>query len=123
MVDPATWGQIPKPPDIIEVELLTVAREIAQSAQHQLSQTATEMAELERQLLQLKIQWEGQLHADTRVAAYRPKLAAREYACPNCWIVYGQAFVLIPVAFNSPTESVLRCQSCGRDYGLLTNRD
>lgn len=109
--------------DVIEVELITVAREIARASQQQLAQTAAEMAELERQLLQLKTQWEGQLHADTRAVAYRPRLGAREYACPNCWIIYGQSFVLTPVLFNSSSESVLRCQSCGRDFGLITNRD
>jgi hypothetical protein len=103
----------------IESELFAAANEIAAASSHRLSTTALEMVELERQLSQLKTQWEGQLHANSRAASYCPSAGNRHYTCPNCWITYGQTSLLAPVDLSASEELLLRCGSCGRDYGIV----
>ena len=104
--------------DEIEAELVKVAREIAAASQSRLKHTTAEIADLEEQLRLLKARQEGQLDAQARLACYRPKDGAAEYRCPNCWIVDGYPTLLKPIPFERPDEDILRCPTCGRDFGI-----
>jgi hypothetical protein len=104
--------------DEVEVKLMNVARELAAVSQSRLQVTATEIAELEEQLRQLKAQRYGQLDAQGRLDSYHPKTGAEEYRCPNCWIRDGQSTLLKSIPFERPEQDVMRCPSCGRDFGI-----
>lgn len=103
--------------DEVEAELSKIARELAARSQSQLAQSAAEIAELEEQLQQLKARREGQLDAQGRLQSYRPKVGV-EYQCPNCWIVDGQPSRLKAIPFERPNEDIMRCATCGRDFGV-----
>ena len=105
--------------DEVEAELVKVAKELATAFQSQLEQTSAEIAELEEQLRQLKARRDGQLDAQARLGTYRPnKVGTTDYRCPNCWIVDGQSTLLKPIPFERPNEDIMRCPTCGRDFGI-----
>ena len=101
----------------IEAELLRAARDLMATSQTRLRDTLVEIAELEEQLMQLQAQRDGQLDASMRLQTYRPKGATGVYLCPNCWIGMGQHVPLALIRFG--TEDVMRCPSCGRDFGVF----
>jgi predicted nucleic acid-binding Zn-ribbon protein len=102
--------------DPIEAELLKAARDLMVTSQTRLRDTVAEMAELEEQLTQLQAQRDGQLDAGMRLQTYRPRSGTGVYLCPNCWIGLGQQVPLALIRFGS--EDVMRCPSCGRDFGI-----
>ncbi len=106
------------PTDEVEVQLTTIAKELAAGSQARLLQTTAEIAELEEQLRQLRTQRDGQLNAYKRLDSYRPRAAAVEYLCPNCWVSEGQSIPLKPILLGRPEDDVLRCPACGRDFGI-----
>ena len=104
--------------DKVEFELLKVARELAAASQARLLHTNAEIAELEEQLQQLRAQRDGQLDAHGRLNSYQPKAGATDYRCPNCWMREAQSIRLRPIPFERPDEDIMRCPSCGRDFGI-----
>jgi hypothetical protein len=104
--------------DEVESKLLKVARDLAADSESRLRYTTGEIAELEEQLRQLRAQRDGQLDAQGRLDAYRPKVGATEYRCPNCWIVDGRPALLKSIPFEKPDEDIMRCPACGRDFGI-----
>ena len=104
--------------DEVEVELMKVARELASASQSRLLHTTAEIAELEGQLRQLKAQRDGQLDAKGRLNSYMPKAGPVDYRCPNCWIRDAQSVLLKPIPFKRPDEDIMRCPTCGRDFGI-----
>ena len=96
--------------DKVEIQLRNVARHLADGLRSRFQQTAAEIADLEEQLHKLK--------AEIRLAAYRAQAVPGVYRCPNCWLSEGKAVPLKPVRFQRPREDVLRCFSCGRDFGI-----
>ena len=104
--------------DEVGSKLLKVAKELAATSESRLRHTTAEIAELEEQLRQLRAQRNGQLDAQGRLDSYRPKVAATEYQCPNCWIVDGKPALLKPIPFERPDEDIMRCPTCGRDFGI-----
>ena len=107
--------------DEVEIALSDVAKELAALSPARLAQTDAEIAELEQQLEQLKAQRDGQIHAHTRLDAYRPKVGV-DYRCPNCWIRDGQQSLLKPIPLERPDQDILRCHTCGRDFGISLRR-
>jgi predicted RNA-binding Zn-ribbon protein involved in translation (DUF1610 family) len=103
--------------DEVESELLKVATELAAASELRLEHTAAEIGELEEQLRQLRAQREGQLDAQSRLNSYRP-ISATDFRCPNCWIVDGKPALLKSIPFERPGEDIMRCPSCGRDFGI-----
>ena len=67
----------------VEFELLKVARELAAASQARLLHTNAEIAELEEQLQQLRVQRDGQLDAHGGLNSYQPKAGATDYRCPQ----------------------------------------
>ena len=104
--------------DEVEAELVKVARELACASQSQLKHTVAEISEVEEQLRQLKARRDGQLDVQARLDSYRPKVGAADYRCPNCWIVDGYPTLLKPIPFDRPDEDIMRCPTCGRDFGI-----
>jgi len=104
--------------DEVEVKLMNVARELAAVSQSRFLVTAAEIADLEEQLRQLKAQRAGQLDAQGRLESYHPKSGTEEYRCPNCWIRDRQSTLLKPIPFERPEQDVMRCPTCGRDFGI-----
>lgn len=104
--------------DEVEFKLLKVARDLAAASESRLRLTTGEIAELEEQLRQLRAQRDGQLDAQGRLSSYRPKVDATEYRCPNCWIVDGKPALLKSIPFERPDEDIMRCPTCGRDFGI-----
>ena len=102
----------------IEAELIKVARELATASHSRLNHTSAEVAELEEQLRQLKARRDGQLDAQTRLGTYRPKVGIAGYKCPNCWIVDGKQTLLNSIPFERPDEDIMRCPTCGDDFGI-----
>jgi hypothetical protein len=107
--------------DKVETALSNVAKELAALSQARLALTDAEISELEEQLGQLKAQRTGQIEAHARLDAYLPKTGTA-YRCPNCWIRDGQQSLLKPIPFERPDEDILRCQTCGRDFGISLRR-
>ena len=102
--------------DPIETELLKAARDLMATSQTRLRDTVAEIADLEAQLTYLRAQRDGQLDAGMRLQTYRPKGGTGAYLCPSCWIGLGQQVPLAFIRFGS--EDVMRCPSCGRDFGI-----
>jgi hypothetical protein len=98
--------------DEVETELLTVARKL------RLEHTTAEIAELEEQLRQLRAQRDGQLDAQGRLNSCQPKVGDTDYQCPNCWIVDGKPALLKSIPFERPDQDIMRCPTCGRDFGI-----
>jgi rubrerythrin len=103
--------------DPIEAELLKAASALMATSQTRLRDTAEEIADLEAQLAYLRAQRDGQLDAGMRLQTYRPKGGTGVYLCPNCWIGLGQQVPLAFIRFGN--EDVMRCPSCGRDFGIF----
>ena len=104
--------------DDIETDLTKIARELASASQTRLCLTLAEIADLEEQLRALKAQRDGQLDSEGRLKSYRPKAGAVDYRCPNCWIKDGQSSLLKAIPLERPDEDILRCPTCGRDFGI-----
>jgi hypothetical protein len=104
--------------DEVESELLKVAKVLAAASELRLGDTTAEIAELEEQLRRLRTQRDGQLDAQGRLNSYRPKVSGTDYRCPNCWIVDGKPALLKSIPFERPGEDILRCPTCGRDFGI-----
>ena len=102
----------------LKSELLKVARELAAASESRLRHTTVEIAELEEQLRQLRAQRDGQLDAQGRLNSYQPKVSATDYQCPNCWIVDGKPALLKSIPFERPDQDIMRCPTCGRDFGI-----
>ena len=102
----------------VEAELLRVATDLAAVSESRLAQTNAEIAELEEQLRQLQARRDGQLDVKGRLLSYRPKSGPVEYQCPNCWIVDGERSLLRTISLPAPSEDVMRCPTCGRDFGI-----
>jgi hypothetical protein len=101
----------------VSTALLEVATELMAASQARLRQTHDEIEDLEAQLRQLKAQLDGQLDAGKRLNAYQPKVGT-DYLCPNCWIKDDQRSTLMPIPFVRADEDILRCYTCGRDFGI-----
>jgi hypothetical protein len=107
--------------DIFEFELLNAAREVAGISRSRMMHTWAEIAELERQLAELKVRREGQIDARARLGTYRPNAGDSAYRCPSCWIVEGRDVLLRHMSFEASNEDVLRCPACGRDFGVSSS--
>lgn len=105
-----------------EIELRRIAWELAAASQSQLTKTAAEISELEEELRLLKARLAGQLDAQARLNTYVPRIGPFDYVCPNCWIVDGASVLLKPLPFTRPSEDILRCVACGRDFGISLRR-
>lgn len=101
-----------------EAELAKVARVLAARSEARLAQTVAEIVDLEEQLQQLKARRDGQRDAQGRLKNYRPKVGLSEYLCPNCWIIDGQSSTLRAIPFERPNEDIMRCGTCGHDFGV-----
>jgi hypothetical protein len=101
----------------VSTVLMEVATELTAASQARLRQTHDEIEDLEAQLRQLKAQRDGQLDARKRLDAYQPKVGT-DYLCPNCWIKDGQRSTLTPIPFERADEDIMRCPTCGRDFGI-----
>jgi len=124
----------------IDDELVRAARELTARSMSHLHETLDEIADLERQLADLKRMRDGQLNAQHRLDTYRPKLRTSGHApgrqapdkptsgptsghvCPNCWVVEGHTVLLQHVSFEALREDVMRCPNCGRDFGIPPSR-
>lgn len=95
----------------VSTALMEVATELTALSQTRLRQTNEEIEDLQAQLRQLKAQRDGQLDA------YQPKVGT-DYLCPNCWIKDGQRSTLTPIPFERADEDIMRCPTCGRDFGI-----
>ena len=104
--------------DEVGSKLLKVARELAAASESRLRHTKVEIEDLEEQLRQLRAQRDGQLDAQGRLNSYQPKVDATDYQCPNCWIVDGKPALLKSIPFERPDEDIMRCPTCGRDFGI-----
>jgi hypothetical protein len=104
--------------DKVETQLRNVARNLAAALQSRFHQTAAEISELEGQLRQLKVQHAGEREAQVRLASYLPHVNPGAYGCPNCWLTEGKDIHLSLVIFHRTHEDILRCFSCGRDFGI-----
>src|SRR5688572_17494736 len=104
--------------DKVETQLTNVARGLAADLRSRFRQTAAEISELEHQLGQLKAQHAGERDAEIRLASYHPQINPGLYRCPNCWLTDGRQVPLKPVLFPKLHEDILRCPSCGRDFGI-----
>ena len=117
-LDSRRWPTWTGEMDEVESKLLQVAWDLAANSESRLLQTTGEIAELEEQLRQLRAQRDGQLDAQGRLDAYRPKVGATDYRCPNCWIVDGKPALLRSIPFDKADEDIMRCPACGRDFGI-----
>lgn len=95
-----------------------MAARLAESSQSLVARTTAEIAEVEEHLRLLKAQRDGQLNAGGRLATYQPNIGPGDYQWPKCWIVDGQSSRLNPIPFEKPDEDILRCRTCGRDFGV-----
>jgi hypothetical protein len=101
----------------VSIALMDVATELAAASRARQRQTNDEIEDLEAQLRQLTEQRDGQIDARKRLDAYQPKVGT-DYLCPNCWVKDGRRSPLTPIPFERADEDIMRCHTCGRDFGI-----
>ena len=93
------------------------ANEIVAELQSQQSALKTEIAQLEKQMLDKKSDLEKARMASKRRMQFSPSLGGKEQ-CPRCFIVRGVAVDLRLTGIVNEGDGVLKCYDCQNEFPI-----
>jgi hypothetical protein len=91
-------------------EMKRIAREIAEHAQAKISNLDQQLAEIDKQKMQINTEREKASSALKRAANFPVKLGA-DYLCPACWVDDDVTSTMRP-APSPDRNDIFRCNRC-----------